>query len=188
MFKAKSLILKLCIVFSLISGASFAQAIDKKFLPPELEQQDGKNKIMDFAIPLKGISDPGMKFQHFAKKPLLVFYFSAKCPHCMQTYPEIQAIADAYEKQGLTTIAIATGHNAKSDIRTFISNQKAKDNVPFLKDAQNEYSKQYGTGKVPLIMFVNEDGSFYRFTNYGYQKQFLKKILEEKFNAAPAKK
>ena len=37
---------------------------------------------MDFSKPLVGINDPGILFSHFGNRPLLIYYFSPKCPHC----------------------------------------------------------------------------------------------------------
>lgn len=71
------------IVFAAVMGfAQFApepQVADIKLM---MDPKTEKPMIMDFSTHLSGISDPGILFAHFSNRPLLIYYFSPKCPHC----------------------------------------------------------------------------------------------------------
>ncbi|MFA6835797.1 MAG: redoxin domain-containing protein [Fibrobacteraceae bacterium] len=153
-----------CICFIVaLASFSFAQIAPKPTPAPEL-MKDSSGAIwkMDFSTPLAGISDPGMLFSHFSAKPLLIFYFSPKCPHCQDHFPSIQALIKEYEHQGLTGIGIALGGGIKkNDVRIFIDQFNAT--IPIFQDVNTKFGPTYGTGYVPVVFVVKEDGSFYRF-------------------------
>lgn len=117
---------------------------------------------MDFSKPLIGISDPGILFSHFSNKPLLIYYFSPKCPHCQKHFPEMQDLIKEYEQSGLTGIAIGLGGGIKkNDIRLFIDQFHVF--IPVFQDANSKFSQTYGTGYIPVVYLVNPDGTFYRY-------------------------
>ena len=71
-------------------GVSFAQlAPEPQMADVKLMQDSSTNQPMkmDFSKPLTGISDPGILFSHFSNRPLLIYYFSPKCPHCQHHFP-----------------------------------------------------------------------------------------------------
>ena len=111
-------------VIALATVAPFAQFAPEPPMADVQLMQDsatGQPMKMDFSKPLSGISDPGILFSHFANKPLLIYYFSPKCPHCQRHISEIQDLVKEYEPKGLTGIAIGLGGGIKkNDIRLFI--------------------------------------------------------------------
>ncbi|MGL1933748.1 MAG: TlpA family protein disulfide reductase [Fibrobacterales bacterium] len=143
---------------------------------PEIDK-NGIEQVMDFSVPLTGISDQGLKFNTFKNRPLFIFYFSAKCPHCQKTYPKIQKISDEYTAKGLTTIAVAVSGNKKSDIRTFIRDTGVR--VPMLQDKDRKFSDAYGTGSVPLGVLVLPNGRYIRYKSLGAELEHLKSQLDK---------
>ncbi len=136
---------------------------------------------MDFTIPLAGINDPGMLFSHFSNKPLLIFYFSPKCPHCQANFPQVQSLIKEYESKGLNGLAISIGGGIKkNDVRLFIDQFNAS--MPIFQDVNAKFGPRYGTGYVPVIFLVNKDGTFYRFSDSS-KKNFnqLKELLDKMF-------
>ena len=151
-------------LLTIAATATFAQ------LAPEPQSADvslmkdstGANMKMDFSLPLSGVSDPGILFSHFAKRNLLVYYFSPKCPHCQKHMPEIQAIMKEYESSGVAGIAIAIGGNIKkNDIRMFIDQYKVV--IPVFQDGSQKFGPTYGNGYVPVLYLIQPDGTFYRY-------------------------
>ncbi len=156
------------LVFSAITfaaTASFAQlAPQPQVADIQLMQDSTTNQPMkmDFSKPLTGISDPGILFSHFANRPLLIYYFSPKCPHCQRHMPEIQNLMKEYEAAGLTGIAIGLGGGIKkNDIRMFIDQFHVV--IPVFQDANGKFGPDYGTGYIPVVYLVNADGTFYRY-------------------------
>ena len=146
---------------------------------PKAESKDGKTLSFDFGIPLKGISDPSLSLSQFAKQDLVIFYFSAKCPHCMRAYPQMQAIYERFASQGLKMIAVASGFNKRQDIHTFIANQKVQ--VPVLQDRTKKFGKKYGVGSVPLIILANAQGEFIKYKHFDHEKALIQQELENRF-------
>ena len=150
---------------AIAAGISFAQlAPQPQMADVKLMQDTTTNQPMkmDFSKPLTGISDPGILFSHFSNRPLLIYYFSPKCPHCQRHFPEIQNLMKDYEKDGLTGIAIGLGGGIKkNDIRLFIDQFHAV--IPGFQDADGKFGPDYGTGYIPVVYLVQKDGTFYRY-------------------------
>lgn len=148
----------------LFSVFSFAQpASSPKSEISLMKDSTGTVMKMDFSKPLVGISDPGMLFSHFANKNLLIYYFSPKCVHCINHFSEIQKIMQEYEPKGLSGIAIGLGGGIKkNDIRLFMDQQHTV--IPVFQDQNSKFGPAYGTGYIPVVFLVLEDGTFYRFS------------------------
>lgn len=155
--------LKAISFIALFASLVFAQG-DPKPAQPEIfkNPETGEPVKIDFMISLAGVNDPGMLFAHFAGKPLLLFYFSPKCPHCQAHFPEMQELVRKYESKGLTGVGISVGGGIKkNDVRNFIDQFNA--NFPIFQDVNAKFGPVYGTGYVPVVFIVNKDGTFYRF-------------------------
>jgi peroxiredoxin len=142
------------------------------------QTEEGQTELMDFEIPLEGISEPGMLFSHFSQRPLLIYYFSPRCPHCINTFPLIQSVADEFRSSGLEAIAVSVGNSAKNDVRAFMNQQNV--NMPMFQDASRDFSTKYGSGHVPMVVLVSADGKFIRYTKNGLPMlEALRKDLQE---------
>jgi len=152
----------LTLVF-LSSILSFAQMLSKQENNFSLmKDSSGTVMKMDFSKPLVGISDPGMLFSHFANKNLMIYYFSPKCVHCINHFSGVQEIMLKYESKGLASIGVGLGGGIKkNDIRIFIDQQHAV--IPVFQDQNSKFGPVYGTGYIPVLFLVLENGTFYRY-------------------------
>lgn len=137
--------------------------------PPTFELETkgknvGKRAHLDFSLNPKAISDANMKLSQFANRKLMVFYFSAKCPHCQHAYPFVQKLSDDLAAQGFATIAIAIKYNTEDDIRSFIRDYQV--HVPVFYDEDRTFGENYGTGSIPLLVVVNEKGEYIRYKTF----------------------
>lgn len=133
--------------------------------PPTFElDKKGKRAHVDFALNPKAISDANMKFSHFSNRKLMVFYFSAKCPHCQHAIPFVQKLSDELTPKGFTTIAIAIKYNTEDDIRAFIRDYQV--HLPVFYDEDRTFGENYGTGSIPLLMVINEKGEYIRYKSF----------------------
>lgn len=171
---------------AIAAAASFAQlAPEPPMADVQLMQDSTTNKPMkmDFSLPLSGISDPGIVFSHFGNRPLMIYYFSPKCPHCQRHMPEIQTLMKEYEANGLTGIAIGIGGGIKkNDIRRFIDEYKVS--IPVFQDGDYKFAPLYGTGYIPVVYLVNKDGTFYRYetlndANMNHMKAKLNELFKK---------
>ena len=177
---------KVLSALALITSISCAQVgTEPEMANVQLMQDSTTNQPMkmDFSKPLTGVSDPGILFSHFSNRPLLIYYFSPKCPHCQRHMPEIQNLMKEYEKDGLTGIAIGLGGGIKkNDIRLFIDQYKVT--IPVFQDADYKFAPAYGTGYIPVVYLVNKDGTFYRYetlteSNMNHMRAKIKEILKK---------
>ena len=168
-------------LIALFAATVFAQVEAKQNAPELMKDSSGTTMKIDFTIPLAGISDPGMLFSHFSNKPLMIFYFSPKCPHCQANFPHMQTLIKQYEEKGLNGIGISVGSGIKkNDVRLFIDQFNAS--LPIFQDVNAKFGPRYGTGYVPVIFLVNKDGTFYRFSDSSKKsleqlQEILKKML-----------
>ena len=159
------MVYRILTLIAFVAVTSFAQlapepqVADIKLMMDSTTNQPMK---MDFSKHLSGISDPGILFSHFSNRPLLIYYFSPKCPHCQKHFPEIQNLIKEYESKGLTGIAIGlNGGIKKNDIRLFIDQYHAV--IPVFQDTDSKFGPAYGTGYIPVVYLVQKDGTFYRY-------------------------
>ncbi len=155
---------------------------------PVWEKTDaGAPKLMNFGIPLRDISGGGsVSFTSYAKRPLVIFYFSALCPHCQHSYPEVQSTVDRYASRGLTMIAVASGVSNDADLQNFIRERGV--HFPMFKDQEKKFSDAYTVGAVPMIVLVKPSGEYIRYRAWSAENQKFMAEEVEKLLAAPAAK
>ena len=130
--------------------------------PPTYElDKSGKRAHIDFTLKVKPISDANLQLSRFQGHKTLVFYFSAKCPHCQHAFPYIQKLSDSLTSKGVTTIAITIKYNSDEDIHNFIRDFKVR--MPVFQDEDRVFGDAYGTGYVPMILLVNEKNEYIRY-------------------------
>ena len=133
--------------------------------PPTFElDKKGKRAHIDFGLAAKPISDANMKLSHFSNRKLMIFYFSAKCPHCQHAFPYVQKLADELSGKGFTSIAIAIKNNTEDDVRSIIRDYQV--HVPVFYDEDRSFGENYGTGSIPLIIVVNDKGEYIRYKTF----------------------
>lgn len=130
----------------------------KSLLPDLFVDENGKKVTIDFSIELKEVKSDGAILANFANRPLLVFYFSATCPHCQAAFPHIVTLSKELEAKGVSTIAIAVSQSSPSELKSFV--QGTGSTIPMFQDNTREFGKRYGTGRVPVILLVRPDGYF----------------------------
>jgi thiol-disulfide isomerase/thioredoxin len=124
----------------------------------------GQLRTFDFSMKMKPISDKKLSFSSFKDGHLLVFYFSATCGHCKKAAPYLLKLAEELKEDGLEMVVIATGSNKEKDINTFISSLKV--DRPVFQDEKREFSKNYGTRHVPVILMVHKNGNYIRIKDF----------------------
>ncbi|HKP98622.1 MAG TPA: TlpA disulfide reductase family protein [Fibrobacteria bacterium] len=128
----------------------------------------GKRARINFNLDPASVSLPGMKLSGFANRKLMIFYFSAVCPHCQHAIPHVQKLADEIAAKGFTTIAIAVKFNSEDDIRGFMKDYKV--HLPVFQDTDKTFGENYGTGSIPLLFLVNEKGEYIRYKSFNAEQ------------------
>jgi thiol-disulfide isomerase/thioredoxin len=95
---------------------------------------------------------------------LIIFYFSAKCPHCQHAFPHVQKLSGELASQGFTAIAVAVRQNTEEDLRGFVRDFGV--HIPLFHDIERQFGAAYGTGSIPLTLLVNAKGEYIRYKNF----------------------
>jgi len=129
---------------------------------------EGNNLELDFSLDLKSVSDPDLLFSHFANRKLVIFYFSVKCKHCTNAFPYIKQLAEDLGQKEVRIIAIAVKNNKEDDIRNFI--RKNDTGIPVFHDSNKKFSSLYGTGRIPLVVAVNQHSHYLKYQKFDGNK------------------
>lgn len=152
------------LLFLVLFGVACGQMLPgAKPVPSPMTDPDGKPLSMDFSINLTGLKDANMPFSVFSQRPLMIYYLSPHCPHCVKNYGGTQKLAKEYEQKGLTSIAVSVGSVSRREVLTFMEQQNAS--IPFFQDTDQAFGKNYGDGFVPRLYLVYPDGKIFRFTS-----------------------
>lgn len=155
---------KIIFLLLCVFGCAFAQMLPgAKTVAVPMADSSGKPILMDFNIKLTGLKDANMPFSVFSSRPLMIYYFSPTCPHCIKNYGNVQQAAKEYEQRGLASIAVAVGSANKRDLYPFMEQQKAS--IPFFQDSEQGFGNKYGDGYVPRLYLVSSDGKVTRYTD-----------------------
>lgn len=138
---------------------------------------NGMPKLMNYKVPVTGITGKAENLTAFANKPMLVFYFSATCGHCAHAAPQILDIAKEFAPAGLTTLAVASGGNSKVGIRKFMDNAKWDETINVTWDESREFGELYSDGYVPKVYVVNPDGTYKLYAAFESEKDGMKKDI-----------
>jgi peroxiredoxin len=154
------------IVFGL--GAAHAQVTQGPEAPAAapafMLDKKGKRDVIDFKIELKPVSNPKLTLSQFQGRRTLLFYYSAKCPHCQQSAPHVQRLADELGPKGFSSLAVAIKWNTEDDIRGFIRDFGVR--MPMMQDDGRTFGENYGVGTIPVIYLINEKGEYIRWTSF----------------------
>jgi peroxiredoxin len=151
----------------LVLGISLASAqpVQGPEAPPSFElDKKGQRIRIDYKLAIKPISNPSLTFSQFAGKRMLLFYFSAKCPHCQHAAPYVQRLADEMGAKGYGSLAVAIKWNTEDDIRGFIRDFGVR--MPVMQDDDRTFGDAYGVGTIPVIYLINEKGEFIRWRSF----------------------
>ena len=159
--KAILFLIAMCLV-----GISYSksQKENPQIIFPAFEyQRKGDNALDTFRFyeeyrPMSLTQETNLAFRK--NKRTVVFFFSAVCGHCRKTIPKLLEIREFLAKNNMELVAIATGNNKDEDIYKFISEYQV--DIPVFKDEKRKFARHYGTGYVPVVLVINEEGLYFR--------------------------
>ncbi|MDO4947848.1 FKBP-type peptidyl-prolyl cis-trans isomerase N-terminal domain-containing protein [Fibrobacter sp. UWH1] len=146
---------------------------------------NGMPKLMNYKVPVTGVTGKSTDLSDIAGKSALVFYFSATCGHCQHAAPQILDIAKEFASTGLTTLAVASGGNNKVGIRKFMDNAKWDETINVVWDETREFGELYSDGYVPKVYLVNPDGTYKLYGSFESEKETLKTEIAALLKGTP---
>lgn len=146
---------------------------------------NGMPKLMNYKVPVTGVTGKSTDLSDIAGKSALVFYFSATCGHCQHAAPQILDIAKEFASTDLTTLAVASGGNNKVGIRKFMDNAKWDETINVVWDETREFGELYSDGYVPKVYLVNPDGTYKLYGSFESEKETLKTEIAALLKGTP---
>jgi peroxiredoxin len=90
-------------------------------------------------------------------KPILMIFWATDCPGCIKEMPELIALHDEYESQGLAMISVAMPHDYPEHIKAMREEKKIPYTITW--DQTNEISEAFGNVRVtPTHFLISPEG------------------------------
>ena len=113
------------------------------------------NLAPDFQLPQ--LDGQTVSLSNFQGKPVLINFWSLRCPPCLAEIPFIQEIFEDEEwsDKGLVILAINLGENP-STIKSFMESYGFS--FPVLIDTTGDVARKYGIRAIPTTFLIGKDG------------------------------
>ncbi len=125
-------------------------------------------KVFDYSSKIKPVVPEIGSLEKFKGQNLFIFFFSVNCGHCKRAAPHIEKLAMEMETDSLHFVAIATSSSPEKKIPEFIKTKGLT--IPVFHDYKRDFSNNYGTGFVPVILLINKNGNFFRIRSFSENK------------------
>jgi cytochrome c biogenesis protein CcmG, thiol:disulfide interchange protein DsbE len=121
--------------------------------------------------------------QDFRGRVVYLDFWASWCAPCRQSFPWMQSLKDAYEKQGLLVIAVNLDQD-RADAERFLARFHPTFDVRF--DPQGESAERFKVQGMPTSVIIDRHGVV-RFTHIGFRpvdqaayEDQLRQVLAEK--------
>lgn len=119
-----------------------------------------------------------------AQGPVLLDFWALWCVPCLKEMPELQKIFTAYQKRGLTIIAVnEDATSGQSQVKPFVKQKRFEFLVVF--DEDKDLWNQFNVTALPTTLLLNRTGAVV-YSNTGYKpgdEVALKKAIDKLFEA-----
>ena len=122
----------------------------------------------------------------FAKKVILIEFWSIYCSSCVQQMPHVAALYDKYKDQGLQCIGIDMDVYGAARVKKFLDGLDFKIPYPNIIDAKMQIKTLLGVSILPTTILVDTTGKVAMF-HVGYKPGFEKELEEDVKKLLPGK-
>ena len=130
----------------LLSGDSELGALDNR-------RAERGERAPDFA--LRDLDGDVVRLSDFEGQPVWINFWASWCGPCREELPDIQALAERFEGDGLVVLAVNKGES-ESQARSFWNEMDL--DLPALLDSDEEVADQYRLVGLPNNFFIDRDG------------------------------
>jgi cytochrome c biogenesis protein CcmG/thiol:disulfide interchange protein DsbE len=128
-------------------------------------------------------ADPSINLEEFRGRVVYLDFWASWCAPCQQSFPWMSAMQGAYERQGLTVVAVNLDRY-REDAERFLAKHRPNFDVRF--DPQGKVAERFKVKGMPTSVIIDRHGVL-RFTHIGFRaldqaayEDQLRQVLEEK--------
>ncbi len=125
----------------------------------------------DYSIEIQDSMGTKINLGNWRGKNLLIIYAHSDCPICKKLVKHFET---DLEKADLEVIVLFSGRDT-SEIKEFRNETSLK--YPYYLDYEFQFRRKYGTGIVPLTLFINSAGNAERIA--GFKKQEIETLIQK---------
>ena len=104
---------------------------------------------------LQNLEGQSISLSDLQGKPVLLNFWSTRCPPCRAEMPYIQEIYEEWSGKGLEVLAINLGESP-SLVKKFLQSQGLS--LPVLLDTKQSAARKYNIQYIPATFFIDKDG------------------------------
>jgi cytochrome c biogenesis protein CcmG/thiol:disulfide interchange protein DsbE len=104
---------------------------------------------------LDSIEGKQVELAGFAGRPVLLHFFASWCGPCRAEFPQLSAVQDEFEEEGLAVLGVAEDEEMRP-IRVFV--EMTKPSFPVLLDMEGKVADSYMSYAIPETIFVDREG------------------------------
>ncbi len=127
-----------------------------------------------FALTLLDGSE--FRLSDYKGKPVMINFFASWCLPCREEIPALIKIHDAYQKKGVTFVAIAVDDTVR-EVNKLI--KKTGFNFPAGLDKTGSIKESYGVYGLPTSFFISRDSTISYFHPGGVNEALLRHELDK---------
>jgi thiol-disulfide isomerase/thioredoxin len=137
------------------SGEAPAKPDDGAAKTYNIDRSKAGEELPDFVFSDAKAKD--VTLARFAGKPILVNLWATWCGPCVAEMPQLDRIAGAYAKRGLTVLTISQDSMGADKVLPFFAGKGFKNIQPWL-DPENQFGFHYATGLLPTSVLYTAQG------------------------------
>jgi thiol-disulfide isomerase/thioredoxin len=127
-------------------------------------------------------ADPSINLEEFRGRVVYLDFWASWCAPCQQSFPWMSAMQGAYERQGLTVVAVNLDRY-REDAERFLAKYRPNFDVRF--DPQGKVAEHFKVKGMPTSVIIDRHGVL-RFTHIGFRaldqasyEDQLQRVLKE---------
>ncbi len=125
----------------------------------------------DYSIEIEDSSGTRVTFENWRGRKLLVIYAHSDCSYCEELVTKYEA---GIRNTALQVLVLFSGRDT-AEIKEFRKETSLK--YPYYIDSAFQFRRKYGTGIVPVTLFINSDGTAERIA--GLKKNKVEDLIQK---------
>ena len=125
---------------------------------------------------LENSSGKKVKLSDYKGKPVIISFWAAWSPYCIEEMPELQKLGDSLKESKKAVLLTINSGEDKKLVTDFIKSNSLTFSV--LLDMKEAVSESYGVPGIPFTLFIKSDGTVYGYIDKAVNSQTVLEIID----------